>query len=188
MIERSQETRWYAVNTKPSGEALAAFNIERLSLPVFFPKIERQSFVFGAFRKGMGPLFPGYIFACFCPATYLRLIQYAPGVKRVVGAGDVLLPVDDDIIRSIQSRQADDGFIRLSAKDPEVGDPVVITQEGSLQGLRGIFDRELHDKQRVMVLLEAIHYKPRMIIDKRHVQSAKSLDPICGDGSACQAG
>ena len=43
------------------------------------------------------------------------------------------------------------------------------------RSLRGIFDRELDDQQRVMILLEAIHYKPRMIIERHFVQLARGF-------------
>jgi len=173
MTEVSRQTDWYAIHTKPSAELLAEFNIERLAVPVFFPKVQQVKRVFGVRKQVMKPLFPGYIFARFCPFKYLHLIHYARGVRRVVGAGEVPVPVDKEIIDLLRSRQANRGYVSLGTKQPETGDRVVVTKEGPLQGLNGIFEHELDDQQRVSILLEAIHYRPRMVIEKCYLQAAK---------------
>jgi transcriptional antiterminator RfaH len=166
-----REINWYAIQTKPCREDLAAINLERLGLELFLPKVKLQEFGWGVPRVITKPLFPGYLFAKFCPLNYLHLVRYARGVRRVVSAGEVILPVDEQIIRTIQSRIREDLFMRLRPSPFHAGDLVKV-QEGSLQGLSGIFERELDDRERVVILLEAIAYRARVLIEKRYLTSA----------------
>ncbi len=159
---------WFAVHTKPHREDSAALNIARLDLEVFLPKVKREQTICGIPRELVKPLFPGYLFARFCPATHLHSIRYARGVLRVVSCGDVPLPVDERIIEEIRSRIGADGYVRLEDRSPHPGDRVLV-KEGPLQGLKGIFERELDDRERVILLLEAIEYQARLVIPKRYL-------------------
>ena len=84
-------------------------NIERLGLEVFLPRMKKTKSVWGVAQIVIKPLFSGYLFARFSPATYLHLIQYARGVRRVVGNGERPLPVDDEIIMAVRSGMDEDG-------------------------------------------------------------------------------
>jgi transcriptional antiterminator RfaH len=164
-----RETNWYAIHTKPSREEVAATYIERLGLEVFWPKMKQEKDVWGTPRMVIRPLFPGYLFARFSPAAHLHSIRYARGVRRVVSAGDVPLPVDQEIIAAIQSRMGDDGCVTIGPTPLKPGDQVII-QEGPLRGLMGVFERELSDHERVMILLQTIEYQARILIEKRHLR------------------
>jgi transcriptional antiterminator RfaH len=167
------EDNWYAIYTKPCREAVAAMNIGRLGLEVLLPQIKQEKVVWGVTRVVTKPMFPGYLFARFCPATYLHLIQYARGVKQVVSSGRQLLPVTEEIISAIRSRIDQEGYVRLD-EPLNQGDKVVV-QEGPLRGLRGLFERELDDRQRVVILLEAIEYQARVLIEKRYLKAAETV-------------
>lgn len=161
-----RETHWFTIHAKPYREDVAATNIARLDLEVFLPKMKRERLVYGVPREMIVPLFPGYFFARFCPATHLHLIRYARGVLRIVSCGDVPLPVDEVIIQEIRSRIGPDGYVRLGARSPQPGDRVLV-REGPLRGLMGIFERELDDRERVVLLLEAIEYQARVVVERR---------------------
>lgn len=166
-----RETKWYAVHTHPSREAVAAMNIERLGLQVFLPKIKQEKSVWGVAQSVIKPLFSGYLFAQFCPATYLHLIQYARGVRRVVGNGDRPLPVDDEIIQAVRSGIGKEGYVQIQPKPLHRGDRVMVF-EGPLHGLRGILEQDMGERERVVVLLEAIEYQARLLIEKRYLKNA----------------
>jgi transcriptional antiterminator RfaH len=172
MMDFYRETHWFAVHTKPHREDAAAFNIARLDLEVFLPKVKQERVICGIPREVIKPLFPGYLFARFCPATYLHLIRYARGVLRVVSCGDVPLPVDEAIIGEIRSRIGPDGYVRLEDRSLRPGDRVLV-REGPLRGLKGIFERELDDRERVILLLEAIEYQARVVIERRCLSLAE---------------
>jgi transcriptional antiterminator RfaH len=168
-----REVHWFAVHAKPYREDVAAQNIARLDLEVFLPKVKRESLVCGVPREVIKPLFPGYLFARFCPATSLPLIRYARGVLRIVSCGDVPLPVDEAIIREIRSRIGADGYVRLEDRTLRPGERVLV-RDGPLRGLTGIFESELDDRERVILLLEAIEYQARVVIERR------CLSPVGG--------
>jgi transcription antitermination factor NusG len=166
------DTNWFAINTKPHREDAAAMNIARLGVEVLMPRIISTRFVLGTPRSIKGPLFPCYLFARFSPIEFLHAIRYARGVRKVVGAGDVPLPVDGGIISSIRSRLDEKGFIDLSPRRIAVGEEVSI-QNGFLHGFRGIFERELSGQKRVVILLQSIEYQARVFVDRRFLAASQ---------------
>lgn len=115
-------------------------------------------------------MFSGYLFARFCPATYLHLIHYARGVRRVVGNGERPLPVDDEIIEAVRSGIGKEGYVQLQPKAMRRGDRVMV-YEGPLQGLKGVLEQDMGDRERVVILLEAIEYQARLLIEKRYLKA-----------------
>jgi transcriptional antiterminator RfaH len=166
-----QDCNWYAIHTKPCREDLAAMNIGRLGLEILLPMMKQEKLRWGIPQMVIKPFFPGYLFARFRPVAYLHLVRYARGVRRVVGVGETPLPVDEAIIRTIQSRVGADGFVNIESESLKVGDRVLV-QEGPLQGLMGVLERELNDRKRVVILLERIEYQARALIEKRYLTAA----------------
>ena len=164
------DTNWFAVNTKPHREETAAFNIKRLGVEVLLPKISSVKSLMGTTRTVNTPMFPSYLFAQFSPGQYLHSIRYARGVRRVVSAGEVPIPVDSSIISSIQDRIDSRGFVELSPQKFEVGAEVYI-KEGFLQGLTGVFERELSGQKRVVILLQSIEHQARAFVEKRFLSN-----------------
>jgi len=159
------DTNWYAIQTKPSREKLAAASVGQLDLEVFFPRAKQEESICGAKRLSIKPLFTGYFFARFCPLLSFDAVRYAKGVLRVVGTSRSLLPVEQALIASIQERAQADGLVYLEAQPLIPGDKVLVEQ-GPLQGLMGRIEREWNDGKRVLILLEAMEYA-RVLIDKR---------------------
>jgi transcriptional antiterminator RfaH len=168
-MDYSCKTSWYAIHTYASREAVAAMNIERLGLEVFLPQIKEKKRVWGVPQMVIKPLFSGYIFARFAPNSYLHMIQYARGVRRVVGNGDRPTPVDDEIISAVRAGIGEDGYLQIEPQQLHRGDRVTV-QEGPLQGLRGILDQDVGDRERVVILLEAIEFQARLLIEKRYLK------------------
>lgn len=165
-----EDQNWYAVHTKTSQEEIAAFNLERLGLEVLNPKLKQEKMVWGVPKSVLKPLFPNYLFAKFNPAKYLHLIQYARGVRQVLRSGLALLPVDEDIIEGIRGRLNPDGHAELPAKAMMAGSAVFI-QEGAFSGLNGIFERELSDRKRVVLLLKIMGVNAQVVMDKQFLKS-----------------
>jgi transcriptional antiterminator RfaH len=163
------ETNWYAIQTKVACENLAAMNIGRLAVEVLLPKMRQERQVYGAPRLVTKPLFASYLFARFCPARDLHSIRYARGVRRVVGAGATLFPVDEPIIQTILARLDADGYVKPADETFHPGERVRV-ESGPLKGLTGIFDREMDDRKRVVILLEAIEYQARAVLEKQFVK------------------
>jgi hypothetical protein len=72
--------------------------------------------------------------------------------------------VDDEIIEFLQARTNSDGLVRLG-EDLKPGDKVVMNN-GMLDNFVGIFEREMNDSERVMILLETINYQGHVIVER----------------------
>ncbi|MBI5673620.1 MAG: hypothetical protein HZC50_10355 [Nitrospirae bacterium] len=161
---------WYAVRTKPRCEAFAEANLQRLGVEVFLPMLIEGKPMSVVERKSATPLFPGYLFVrCVMPTQY-RAVSYATGVKDVVSFGAGPSIVDDSIIDSIKG-QAVDGIIEIADGTLVPGKAVRI-HEGPLCGLDTVFERKLNGTSRVVLLLKALSYQARVVIDLRGVVNA----------------
>jgi transcriptional antiterminator RfaH len=171
----STQDDWYAVQTKPHREDKAASNIRRLGVQVLLPKIKSEKYLHGTRRITVKPLFPGYLFARFRPSAHLSSIRYARGVNRVLCTGLVPIPLGDEVVGAIEERVGADGLLQISSTSLRKGDPVVVT-EGPLQGLSGVFERELSDGERAVILLKTVEYQARLLIEKMRLKPQAELD------------
>lgn len=162
-------SNWYAVQTKPNAEECARLALESLALPTFLPR--RRSSRQPAESRSPRPIFPNYLFCRFAPAQHLRQVRYSRGVRRVVGVGELPIPVEDAIIDDLSARLDGDGFVQLDEPDWPRGAAVQITS-GPLQGWSGIFESELPDHRRVNILLTNIH--ARMIVERQCLELASA--------------
>lgn len=167
---------WYAVHTHPKEEDRAANNLRAGNVETFTPKIKKRRFnpFTGAPIYESKPLFPRYIFARFDAVYLLSKVSFTRGVHRVVSFGAGPVPISDEIITFIKSQVRENGFVELGQKFKR-GDDVVI-KDGPLSGLLGIFEREINDTDRVMILLKAISYQGSIVIEKERLDRVTSSD------------
>ena len=84
----------------------------------------------------------------------------------MVGFGDGPTPVEDEIIDLIKSRVGKDGFVQFNEElKLKRGDKVVI-RDGPLANLVGIFERDVEDGDRVLMLLTAISYQGHVTVER----------------------
>jgi transcriptional antiterminator RfaH len=145
---------WYVLHTKPRQEALAQSNIRREGIETFFPKLRRRKVIRRVRKWVTGPLFPCYVFARFDVEQSGRLVKYANGVTNIVSFGDKPAVVEDAIVAAIQSH-AESGVVVVQPPAFRPGDRLEI-QTGPLQGLQGVFEREMSDRDRVILLLDTL--------------------------------
>jgi len=153
---------WYVINTKPKKE----FQVERLfqegGLEVYSPKFRQE--------KRIKPFFPGYEFIRFEHPAQYKLVTYTRGVKKIVGNRGGPIPLPESIVLDMKAREVN-GFIELAkyGEEPDIGDEIEVA-EGPLKGLKGVFQKELEDKQRVMILLNYVSYQGQLLIEKRKLK------------------
>jgi transcriptional antiterminator RfaH len=145
---------WYAIHTKPRQEAMARTSLEREGVETFFPKLRRRRTIRRVRKWVTGPLFPGYIFARFDVVKSGRLVKYATGVIKIVSFGGKPAIVEDAIVTAIV-QHSDDDVLTVEAPKFQPGDRVEI-RKGPLRGLQGIFERQMSDRDRVLVLLDTL--------------------------------
>lgn len=149
---------WFVLNTKPKKE----FHVEKLfiegGIKIYNPKYLHENRI--------KPFFPGYEFIFFDFPSQYQLVKYTRGVKRVVGNREGPIPIPEEVILEIKSREAN-GLIELQkyGHEPQVGDEIEVA-EGPLKGLKGIFKKELDDNQRVLILLNYVSYQGQLLIEK----------------------
>jgi len=162
------QPRWYAVRTKPKEENRADFNLRSFQVPTFAPKLRQVRHAGHGSRYTVKHLFPPYIFAYFDVISQLHQINYTRGVQKVVSFGGNPVSISDEVINLIKEKVDDDGFVCLD-EELKPGDRVRINS-GPLQSLVGVFQRNLSDKERVEILLNAISYQSHLLIDREMVE------------------
>lgn len=157
--------QWFAIQARPGAEAAAESNVRALGIGTLLPLVRRPvHHATRVPRMVLRPLFPGYLFGRFCAAASLRAVNYSRGVLRVVGGGGQPWPVDDPIIADIQQRIGPEGCVELGERPFRAGDSVRITV-GPLCGWAGVFDSELSDARRVVILIETLQ-QGRVVIGR----------------------
>ncbi len=166
---------WYCIYTKTKQEDWVATKLAQLpDLEVFNPKMKRKKYRRSGVIDIHQQLFPAYVFVRFEPQKthYIHLIKYTRGVKRFVGDRDgTPFAVNEAIIDYIKSRM-NDGFVHLERPKLVKGDKVLVN-DGPFSGLDGIFLEELKAKDRVLILLNTIHYQAKLDIKSEFI--AKSI-------------
>ncbi|MBS3818411.1 hypothetical protein KGY73_02740 [bacterium] len=155
---------WFVLNTKPKKE----FQVEKLfqegGFQIYIPKYK--------VKEKARPFFPGYGFIHFAFPEKYRTVKYTRGVKEVVGNQQGPIPISEKVIQEIQAREIN-GFVELEkyGEKPEVGDEIEV-MEGPFKGLKGIFKKEISEKERVLILLNYISYQGQLIIEKRKLKKS----------------
>jgi transcriptional antiterminator RfaH len=157
---------WYVIRTHPKQEDRASDNLRVLGVPIFNPKTRERrhnQFVImpNYVRK---PLFPRYIFAQFKINDLYQKVRFTRGVNSVVSFGEGPTPIDEEIIKLIQSNIKEDGFVRIY-DEISLGDKVIV-KDGPLKNFTGIFEREMKDTDRVRILLETVSYQAHIEIER----------------------
>ena len=162
--------QWYVIKTQPKQETRAECNLRAWGINTFYPKIsERCTNPFtGLTSAVVKPLFSRYLFAQFDVNTSYRRVCFTRGVHSVVNFGNGPISVADEIIELIQSRVGEDGLVKL---DNELthGDQVMI-DSGPLRHMTGVFQHDIKGTDRVAILLNAISYQGRVIVEKDQVK------------------
>lgn len=171
VANQDDRPRWYAIYTKALEEARAEMNLRAWRVDTFAPRVcqLRKHPSTGQKMLMSRPLFSRYIFSRFKADEMLHKVWFARGVHSVVSCDGVPVPIDDEIIALIQSRVDPEGYIRMDEFKP--GDNVVI-KDGPLKNLAGVFQKEMKERDRVMILLSAVSYQGSVIIEKQLVKKA----------------
>lgn len=153
---------WFILNTKPKKEFHVEKIFKEVGFEIYNPKYLQEDRVM--------PFFPGYAFVIFDHPSEYRLVKYTRGVKNIVGNERGPIPIPPAVIQEIKTREIN-GLIELDkyGKEPDVGDEIQI-MEGPLKGLRGIFKRELSQKERVLILLNYVSYQGKLVIEKNKLK------------------
>jgi transcription antitermination factor NusG len=163
-----RDVNWFAIHAKPHRENFAATNISALGIRILLPRVKVERLTRGAAQQRTKPLFPGYFFARFCPESSFESVRTARGVLQVVSSGRIPIPVHDKVVREIEDRVQEDGFVRILPAGLAPGTRVSI-QAGPFAGMMGRVERELDDRKRVAIFLETL-LDARVLMEKRWLE------------------
>ena len=138
-LSSDRVTRWFALNVTARHEKVVSQLLQNKGCETFLPLYTRRHRYERRFREFELPLFPGYVFCRSDLATRLPILT-TPGVIRMVGAGRIPIPVDDDEIRALKSvAEAGVSMYPLSRWQPGQLGRII---DGPLTGIEGIVVRE----------------------------------------------
>jgi transcriptional antiterminator RfaH len=154
--------KWYAVMAKPRQERSCTTCLVQAGIETYYPEFNECVTIKGRRCVRRTGLFPGYFFAKFDYDNEYRTVSYCRGVRRIVRFGQTPAEVEpgllDDIRRGL-SRQDTIPIPRLTHGE------VVRISHGPLAGVEGVFDYKLSGKDRVVVLLRALSYQSRAVLN-----------------------
>ena len=164
--------QWYVVHTHPKQETRADYNLRVLKIDTFTPQLkERRERAFtGEPYFAVKPLFTGYLFARFNLESLYHKVRFTRGIHSLVSFGDMPVQVNEEIVDIIRARISQDGFVHIGTSFSP-GDRVAI-KEGPLKDFTGIFEREMKESERVMIMLDTVSYQARVLVDKNVLRKA----------------
>jgi transcriptional antiterminator RfaH len=147
---------WYAIYTRPHEETKALQHLLRQGYSAYLPRYRTRISHARRHQTVLRPLFPRYLFAGIDRESMRwRPILSTVGVVDIVRTGDEPAPVPSEIVAAIREREDAGGFDRLDPRQSlRLGELVRVTA-GALEDMVGMLV-ELHDQDRVVVLLELL--------------------------------
>ena len=140
----------------------------RQGIETFLPRLKHRKLIRRKRRTVVVPLFPGYLFSQFDMADHFRAVTYTGGVRKIVTFGVTPATMDEEVINSIKDRLDLDGYVALHPPRFTPGQ-VVRIHGGPLSGLEAVFEREMTDHQRAILLLRALTYQARVVVPVEQV-------------------
>ncbi len=152
--ESVSERAWFLAQFKPNCQHIAERNLQRQHFPVFLPQqmvTRRQR---GRFVEALQPLFPGYLFVSFDPASGgWRKINATYGITRLVAFGSDPAPVPPALVAELMARCDGEGQLQPpTAFAP--GDSVRVTKGPFADFVARI--EKLDSQERVWLLLDIL--------------------------------
>lgn len=165
---------WYVLRSKPRQESRVVRHLARSAIQTFLPFVEVGRRRSSGRARYLEPLFPGYVFVALpsiarAPAEW-NVVQWTPGVVRILSVGVTPVAVPEQFIRTIEERVADTGFVRL----PSVfaNGMKVRVCGGSFDGVEAVFDQSLSRRGRVRVLLQLLGQPTPVELDEECLEPA----------------
>lgn len=164
-------TAWYAVYTKPQGEAKALENLQRQGYQAYLPRYRAEVRHARRRQTVLRPIFPRYLFAGFdAAATRWRPILSTVGVCDLVRAGSEPMPVPSEIVAALREQEETGAFDFLARRRSLRLGELVRISNGAFEDMIGRLV-ELRDQDRVVVLLDVLGRAVRTQLDAAVVES-----------------
>jgi transcriptional antiterminator RfaH len=173
-------TTWYCVRTRPHKESSVESVLRtRLGLETYYPKWKCKRPVAGTLRWIIRPLFPSYLFAKFDWALDQRRVAYAQDAVQIVSFGGKPVGVGGEFIEQMKSYavERDQADLFEATRKLQPGDEVVV-EAGPFKKLRGLFEKELPDGERVAILLEMLQLQAKVTLPRDYIRPVFLEHPL----------
>lgn len=162
-------TEWFIVTSKPKQEFEAEKHLRTLGIDVYLPVYNRKLKKNRVKVDCVVPLFSGYLFARFALREFYQKVRYTRGVRTILGRNEYLWTLADEKVQDIKSREIN-GLVVLRRREDHFrqGDRILI-DEGDFEGWEGIFQEELPDRERAMILLTNVQFSSKLILPKKYL-------------------
>ena len=160
---------WFIISSKPKQEFDAERNLRTLGINVYLPVYNKKIKKNKTKIEQVAPLFSGYLFAQFSIHEFYQKVRYTRGVKTILGNDEYLWAIADEKIRDIRARECN-GLVILQKREDRFskGDRILI-DEGDFEGWEGIFQEELPDRERAIILLTNVKFSSKLILPKKYL-------------------
>lgn len=160
---------WFIVNSKPKQEFDAEKHLRALGIDVYLPVYNKKVKKNRVKVDRVTPLFSGYLFARFAIDADYQKVRYTRGVKGLLGGNECLWTIADEKIQDIRSRESN-GLVMLRRRESSFhqGDRILI-DDGDFEGWEGIFQEELPDRERAIILLTNVQFSSKLILPKKYL-------------------
>ena len=152
----SNGLKWFVVQSKPREEERARYFLEEKGFYTYLPMMEVLKVRGFKNVKTESALFPGYLFCRFNPDESLAHVRWTRGVKKLLPESVHPTPVENEVVKAIQSLQQKDGVIR---KQPLQENDQIRIVRGPMKDILGVFDHWTSDDGRIKVLLNFVNYQ-----------------------------
>lgn|SRR5689334_11851226 len=162
------EKRWFALSVNVRHEKHVSQILINKGFETFLPLYPRRHQYDRRVREFDVPVFPGYVFCRVDPKVRLPVLT-TPGVRRIVGAGRVPIPLEDHEIGSLQ-RAAEAGVLMLPHPFWRTGQTGRVIA-GPLAGIEGIVVGTKHS-MRLLISVSLLQRSVLLEIDSDCVAAA----------------
>jgi transcription antitermination factor NusG len=170
---------WYALYVKSRAEHMVARYLEEKRYEPFLPVYRSKRQWTDRIKELDRPLFPNYVF-CRVTDNAIGLIVSTPGVIRIVGAGNVPIPVEDAEIDALKTIMRADLPV---APWPHLhAEQKVEIQAGPLSGVQGVLTR-VGNSNRLIVSVLLLQRSVSVEIDRCDVVPLGAAPHV--DGPVC---
>jgi transcription antitermination factor NusG len=178
-----QPLHWFALQVKPNHECSVACALTAKGQELYLPLYRKKRRWSDRMKESEFPLFPGYVFCRFAPASRVPILT-TPGVIRIVGFGGRAVPVDPEELAAVRSLAAS-GLTPEPVPYPAAGARVLLAS-GPLKGAAGKL-LEINSKKKFVVSITllrrflAVEADPDWVILDPAAPESRPVRLICAD-------
>ena len=168
-MARTSDNLWFVAQLRPQGLLRAQAHLQRQNIVSFSPQIRTTTMRAGVQREGRKPLFPGYLFVSFDPATPgWSAINSTRGISRlIINDPRRPQPLPEALMSGLLARCGEDGLLSIQ-DDIGLGDRIRVLS-GPFANLVTTIET-LSDPERIGVLIDLMGRKVKTSLLREHVE------------------